>query len=565
MVITIVIWIYATVLSFSYGFLFWRLTIQFGWVDKGVPAKFSLTVLVGLAFLTSIASFLSLFVRIGLLANLILIGGALIILINGHKDLIVLFRAYYSLAVHTHFLVWILGILFFAVVLIKTVGIPTNWDTGLYHAQAIRWLEEYPIVPGIGNLMDELAFNSSWLMASAVFSFTFLGLQSFHVLGGFIFMLVGAFFLHKVNCLLEGDIVPSNIAALILLFLARRLVIWEVSSPGTDLPAALLLWLIFILGVEHVENHEKDMFNIFVITLLSVFVVTIKLSSAPIIILIIALFVRNISLYRKLFISLITGCTFLLLPWAIRNVVLSGYLVYPFPAIDLFKFDWKVPHESAASAADWIKSWARLPGEDKDIVLRYKISEWLPLWYSHQKSIDLVILFTSLSGMVIYCLDLFANWFRSKSLEWTRVLLLTYVVALVGGIFWFWQAPDFRFGYGFLGFLAAFPLSILAANITRNLPKKYSRWPIFLAVIAMIMYQVPKLYHSPSEVAEYLVTPANYPQPSYHVDFVNGVNINVPGEYQCWYLPLPCSPYYNDKLVFRGEDVSDGFRIPDQK
>jgi len=31
---------------------------------------------------------------------------------------------------------------------------PLSYDTGLYHAQNIRWIETYPLVPGLGNLHD---------------------------------------------------------------------------------------------------------------------------------------------------------------------------------------------------------------------------------------------------------------------------------------------------------------------------------------------------------------------------------------------------------------------------
>ena len=34
-------------------------------------------------------------------------------------------------------------------------------DTGLYHAQAIRWIEEYGVVCGLGNLHSRFAYNSA--------------------------------------------------------------------------------------------------------------------------------------------------------------------------------------------------------------------------------------------------------------------------------------------------------------------------------------------------------------------------------------------------------------------
>ena len=39
---------------------------------------------------------------------------------------------------------------------------PTNYDSGLYHFSSIRWINEYAIVPGLGNLHGRLAFNQSF-------------------------------------------------------------------------------------------------------------------------------------------------------------------------------------------------------------------------------------------------------------------------------------------------------------------------------------------------------------------------------------------------------------------
>ena len=48
-----------------------------------------------------------------------------------------------------------------------------------------------------------------------------------------------------------------------------------------------------------------------------------------------------------------------LIPWLVRNVVLTGWLIYPFEAVDLFSVDWKVPLELMQHDADQIKAWGR--------------------------------------------------------------------------------------------------------------------------------------------------------------------------------------------------------------
>jgi hypothetical protein len=39
---------------------------------------------------------------------------------------------------------------------------PGNYDSGLYHFNAVRWINEFSIIPGLGNLHGRLAFNQSF-------------------------------------------------------------------------------------------------------------------------------------------------------------------------------------------------------------------------------------------------------------------------------------------------------------------------------------------------------------------------------------------------------------------
>ena len=47
-----------------------------------------------------------------------------------------------------------------------------HYDTGLYHAQAIRWIEEYGVVPGLANLHSRFGYNSASFALSAFAPYT---------------------------------------------------------------------------------------------------------------------------------------------------------------------------------------------------------------------------------------------------------------------------------------------------------------------------------------------------------------------------------------------------------
>lgn len=61
-----------------------------------------------------------------------------------------------------------------------------HYDTGLYHAQAIRWIEEYGVVPGLANLHSRFGYNSASFALSAFFSETWLIGRPMHCVAGFL-------------------------------------------------------------------------------------------------------------------------------------------------------------------------------------------------------------------------------------------------------------------------------------------------------------------------------------------------------------------------------------------
>ena len=159
---------------------------------------------------------------------------------------------------------------------------PSDYDTALYHAQAIHWIESYRAVPGLVNIHDRLAYNSSWLVLVASLSFAFLGLRSFHLTNSVILLVTMIYFGEGFQGLIQKQVTISNIVKVILFFLPLYLYASDLSSPGTDLPPVLLTWVITVLILEKVEKQgfDFDLYSI-AIFILSIFAVTVKLSTLP--------------------------------------------------------------------------------------------------------------------------------------------------------------------------------------------------------------------------------------------------------------------------------------------
>ena len=246
MVVILLNWAYVSAISFLFGFGLLHLLTNRE-LEEGEPRPaLPLVILAGLAVTACLANLMSLVINLGLLANILLIlAGAAVGSWLRQPILEYLRKTFVKL----HWLHWLTILAFLAVagvVLLKSTTLPENYDTGLYHAQAIRWIETFPAVAGLGNLADRLVFNSSWLIISALFSFSFFGLPSLHSLNGLIALLVTGYALSKFNRLYKGEILVTTWLAIALPFLLRRIFSLELSSPGTDLPAALMVWVVIL-------------------------------------------------------------------------------------------------------------------------------------------------------------------------------------------------------------------------------------------------------------------------------------------------------------------------------
>ena len=64
-------------------------------------------------------------------------------------------------------------------------GPPTNYDSGIYHLNAIQFAAEYRTIPGLANMQDRLGTNISSLNLAAFMGNSAWGVEAFRLLVGF--------------------------------------------------------------------------------------------------------------------------------------------------------------------------------------------------------------------------------------------------------------------------------------------------------------------------------------------------------------------------------------------
>ena len=468
----------------------------------------------------------------------------------------------------------IVAILFcFVLTLLWTNRSPSQYDTGLYHAQAIRWIEDYGVVPGLGNLHMRLAYNSAFMSLQALFSLGWLVGQSLHSLNGFFCLAALVYVCATVRLWGEGSLQTSDFlkCGMVVFIVQKR---HDIASSGTDIYAMLLVFYILIKWSEYCERGRKDGVMYGWLCLAGVYAATVKLSAASVVILALYplyLFVKEKK--GKAVFGHVAAGIFILLPWLIRNVIISGYLVYPYGGLDLFNPDWKMDKAVLAEDSLDIKMFAR--GIRDAAAYDNSFFGWIPGWFSKQEMGNRVLIVAAVVCIPVI-LYLLAQCFRRREYAWAS-LLGTGIVNLV---FWMVTAPHMRYGGPYMYMLLALTLGtvvrlwgreaaaagmFLAGERVRTGPV----WEKTLRVAAVAVFAVfllqygERLFKIPEIEAKELVRQPDYlswQSTQYPVD---NVHIWKPDDGDLsGYFAFPATPQGRQLRVLRlrGESFWEGFR-----
>lgn len=469
-------------------------------------------------------------------------------------------------------------LVFGALVLVHAGQPPIFPDSALYHAQTVQWAQRYPVVPGLGNLHGRLAFNSHLHLLTAFFS---ASPQPQHpawqqALGSFWFLLLVSYCARQVAQTWARPVGQSGgqtaaasampptltiyyLGSVVLIFVGYRP--W-ISSPMPDSGVALLTLLLLGWVLEKLTAAgPAGRFTRAEMGLLAGLLaaaITYKVSAGCLVLpLGYAAWQRRPTdepnaghwLGRAALIGALV-----LVPWLGRNVVLSGYLVYPLAPWVQLPVDWRVPAGQLAFDLREIRDFARWPGSGWEAVATMRPGAWLPYWWSQQYPGDrrLLLFVLGVAGSVGL-----ARWWRRPEADERRLHGLFFLL-LGCCAAWFGAAPAFRFGYAYLIGSALVGSWLLL----RKLPGKPVR---MLCLIISLAYGLNGLRHEiPNSKLITWWWPASYPLLPTTVVLVQGRPVRVAGagtNGRCGNCPVPCAadPPPAD-LYWRGAGLAQGFR-----
>jgi hypothetical protein len=467
----------------------------------------------------------------------------------------------------------------------RALQAPLLDDSGIYHFSSIRWANDLPLPPGLGNLHGHLAFNQSYFLFVAF-------LNNFPSGYGHTFAnsLLFAAALMTISCKrrrfsnlasaqFERDrrlyiqVLLRLLMPITLFFLAtcNRSNPPLISSPAPDaaifiVEIVLTAFLLELLAGP--EDSDIDLSGqLTVVACLAVVLITLKLSSLG--------FVTAVLLFTFLFairrrgafrsvkgIPLLIFTSGLMIIWVFRSVIASGYLIYPLGGTGL-PVDWKVPEHLVRDEHLAIWAWARLP-----VYQSWRIIgswDWIPRWLLRMADRpDVVAPFGLMFISVLVWLLLSAGSFRRTDSS-VRSFGILLGVGLGSLVFWFWNAPDPRFLGASLWLVvlwtAGTAIHFSAPEKRLNLSRAIvcSFW--IIVILAFLRNGLAVTTSMGGRLAQAVPTSSLVPRPT-RSGLV--VYTPLPGSY-CWNGPLPCTPFFRPQLKLRGNSVEQGFYLDESR
>lgn len=557
MLVSILLIIYNLTVAFVAGVVFTRLLSKLSGASPAVIHP-SLYVMMGWGFIAMLLQVYHLFFAINLFAHVFVWSVLFLFATTQFKKLAKdMVASLHQIGSKKHIAI---GLGFLVLVILNIISRKADGDIGDYHLQAIRWIEEYAAVPGIGNIRRQLGNNSNWFLLQAFGGFHFLGLRSVYTINAALIIMVALYVTPHLN---QHFWLRNLLLLFYFIIVATRKYTGAVTN---DLVITSGIIMLFCWFTDVVNNNNKKAIELLLIIVFTMLLITFKLSALPMV-----LFAWGVFYYthkqqlinKKNTLTLFGFGLIIFIPWLITNVIHSGYLLFPVPSSNLFDVDWKMRPEIVAYEVYANLAYARAPTVDIEIARFFTFSEWWPHWI---KSIDIFSTILLVGGLFFYVTLIF-QWlvnkrFRNQFTEnYYGVIAITCLVAL---FLWFTHGPTPRFVFGYLVFTITMGVNLFHRTTLQQLLYKNKFTLVGIFLLGLIALSIQKQLTNQG-LAGALIIPTTYQQPQINKFEVSGGTLNTPAtSQQCWDSELPCTNLPDSGLQYRGATLQQGFRIKTQ-
>jgi hypothetical protein len=440
-------------------------------------------------------------------------------------------------------------------------------DASLYHLPYTKIITEHKIIFGVSNIHFRFGHTSILQYLNALFDNLIFLENGIIIPAAIIFSVIVLLFYNEI----KSNYAENKIYT-VFAFLALSYILYgynRYSEFGNDALAHLFFLLICLLFLKKDLNNSSKTEELGAISLISIFCFMLK--PTLLLVILIPLYYIFFSLEKKYFLNLINlFILFFLLSWFIKNIIISGCLIYPveitcFNQLPWYNSDINYPFSATIQSLDneaWTKGWPDHKGEIVTQEQYVKKFFWLETWVRGHGL--LIIKKLSIFIFFVFTFLIFLKKIPMKitdinylnNIKITQKLLFLLTLSFFGILLWFLRFPVFRYGSSyFVIFLIT--LACLIANSLKLDNKNNKIFYKYLKFFLILFFLFFSLKHFIRIYKNYEKKYINSPWPQFHSSKQTDeifksdiIKINENTIYYilrsidgCGYNKSPCAPY----------------------
>ena len=368
-------------------------------------------------------------------------------------------------------------------------------DAGLYHLPYVQILNENKIIIGLSNLHIRFGHISIVQYLSAINNNYITGVNGILIplasLSTFIFI----YFVNESSNFIRNNkkLKINNIFCLfVVIYICFK--INRYSGFGNDAPAHLLFFYLISIFLKSLRNYYS-------LNRISIIATYIFLNKVTLILAFIFPLITFLNLKKNKYKIIYSFSTWLMFVWLLKNILISGCLVYPIDNTCIYKLSWSNQSETVKqniSAEAWAKGW---PQRLDSSITQQEFSQkfnWIKAWSSNHLIYVLNIIIPYILFLITIILAI--NYYKKdniiKFLSNTKdkqKIFYSILICAFGLLLFFLKFPLFRYGYGYLISLIIFLTSFMIFSYDIPIIKKIFKYSLIFSLLVISSKQLIRI------------------------------------------------------------------------
>ena len=437
-------------------------------------------------------------------------------------------------------------------------------DAGLYHIPYINILNNEKIIFGLSNLHFRFAHTSIMQYVSAISNNLIFSVNGIVYAQTLVAVPVIISFLYQIVTYKKNKDYNFHFFYLLSVLIFIIFKMNRYGEYGNDAPSHFIFFFLISEILLIIKNNTYQVEKIINLFILVFFIITNKVILG-LSILIVLLFIKFLKI-KKLFKSkTFYFLIFFFIIWSIKNVIISGCLVFPVKSTCFQNLSWSnnnLAHSVSVENEAWSKGWPNYVEYNKknnlELIPIEKYSKdfyWVKQWSLNHGLLILKIILPYTAFLLLLFLTLNKKKKLKNNYKNKDIIYIIIYISLFSTLYWLTKVPVFRYGYSYIIILISLIFSFSLINRVFYTKKNdqivsfilIAFFAVFVGKNTLRIIKTDNNYNNYPWPKFYSMNNSNE-KPIYKKIIINGEVFYMPldnnGNY-CMYSSAPCIQYGN--------------------